>query len=173
MLRPLILPLVVFVVSCSSRPGQNQTTKDTIQISNFVQQDTATRKDSTVVKNSSGDTLIVDQLCAVFYIADSAQAEKKKKMVGTDSTYGGVDDANDDNAYYMDRAAEFLDKHKVKILSADNKKYILFKSPGNVSSVIKTDTLEELVDVFLFNPRKGFKNADILNIEGDYNKILK
>ena len=173
MLRPLIVALVTFFVSCSSRPVQNQATKDTVQISNLVKQDTTTRQDSAVVKNSSGDTLIVDQLCAVFYIADSAQAEKRKKMVGTDTTYGGVDGADDDNAYYMGRAAEFLNKHKVKILSVDDKKYILFKSPGNVSNLIKTDTLEELVDVFLFNPRKGFINADILNIEGDFNKILK
>jgi hypothetical protein len=39
--------------------------------------------------------------------------------------------------------------------------------------VIKTDTLEELVDVYLFDPHKGFIKANIINIEEDFKKFLK
>ncbi len=171
MIRPIILPLVVLFISCSSRSGQNQTTKDTVQLANPSHQDSIARQDSTRIKISLSDTLIVDQRCAVFYVADSAQAEKRLRLGGKD-TVGG-DGAGDDNAYYMDLTTKFLDKHKVKMLSADGKKYILFKSQGNVSGIINTDTLKELVDVFLFNPRKGFINTDIVNIEGDFNKLFK
>ena len=170
MVRPLTLILAILFVACSSRSGQNPT-NDTAQISNLVHQDTITRPDSVRVKKSSSDTLIVDQLCAVFYIADSTQAEKRR--IPTDTTYGGVDGADDDNAYYLNQAADFLEKQKVKILHVDGRKYILFKSQGNVSSIINTDTLQELVAVFLFDPRKRYINADIINIEVDFNKLFK
>ena len=171
MIRPLVLPLAVCFISCSSRLNQNPTTKDTLQTSNLVKQDTTTHQSSMSVKNFPGDTLIVDQRCAVFYVADSTQAEKRR--VPTDTTYGGVDGADDDNAYYLGQASEFLEKQKVKIVNVYDKKYILFKSQGNVSKVINTDTLHELVDVYLFDPRKGLIKADIINIEGDFTKLLK
>jgi hypothetical protein len=61
----------------------------------------------------------------------------------------------------------------VKIISVDDKKYILFKSRGNVSDLVNTDTLKELVDVYLVDPRKGYLNADIIDIEKDFEKFLK
>lgn len=170
MVRPLALTLSVFFVSCSSQTSQIPI-RDTVRGSDLALHDTIVHRDSILFKKSSSDTLLVDQRCAVFYIADSAQTAKRIKM-GKMDTVGG-DDYGDDNAYYLGQTAEFLDKHKVKILSVDDKKYILFKSQGNVSSVVRTDTLEELVAVFLFDPSKGFINADIVNIEGDFNKFLK
>ena len=58
-------------------PVKTRTTKDTVQLANPSHQDSIARQDSTRIKISLSDTLIVDQRCAVFYVADSAQAEKK------------------------------------------------------------------------------------------------
>lgn len=119
MIRPLILPTVLFFISCSSRPNHSPT-NDTIQVSNLNLLDTVVHPDSVLVKNFTSDTLIVDQPCAVFYIADSAQAAKREKKAGIDTGYGGVDGVGDDNAYYLDQASAFLEKQKVKILNVDD-----------------------------------------------------
>ena len=155
MLSPFTALVVILFISCSSRPGQNPSV-DTTQISNHIHDDSTFRQDSTIVKTSFGDTLVVNHSCAVFYIRESSQAEKRH-----------------DNAFYLDHAAEFLKKQKVKILRAEDKKYILFKSQGNVSKIIKTDTLEKLGNVYLFDPHKGLIKANVAYIERDFNQLFK
>lgn len=115
----------------------------------------------------NSDTLIIDKKSAVLYAPDSLQIEKQKAISEQDFYT-----VADDNLYYMHGAREFLDSIKVTILDARDKRFLKFISSDKTQQIIKLDTLKELWGIYLFDPAKKPKQADILSITEEYNNYF-
>ncbi|HET7897700.1 MAG TPA: hypothetical protein VFL47_08520, partial [Flavisolibacter sp.] len=115
------------------------------------------------------DTLTIDRKAAVFYQPDSLQMEKRMKQVGEADFRAGADDY----IFYVNRSAEYLEKHGLPVLDAKNKKYLKFVSVDKQTQVIKLDSLEELWGMYLFEPKKKPYAADMTVIEDEYKKYYK
>lgn len=112
----------------------------------------------------SGDTLTIDRKAAVFYQPDSLQIEKRMKQVGEAEFRMGMDDY----IYSLNTSVEYLQKQGLPVLDAKNRKYLKFVSAGKKLQLIKLDTLQELWGMYLFDPGKKPRYADIIDIEEDY-----
>jgi hypothetical protein len=153
-----ILFLLVFGSACHSSTSQTRKPVTTFAFAH-----------DTNKSKRADDTLFIDRRCAVLYEPDSLQIKKAKKEWGEDTFYLGADDY----LWYMHGAAEYLDSQKLKIVNAKSEKYLLFRSPAAGITLIKKDTLQELWGVFLFNPSRGIRKADITSIETDYKEFMK
>jgi hypothetical protein len=156
-----VIPVLFFLVTgiaCNSSNSKNAESAKII----------VTTQDSISTIRNHDDTVFVNDRCAVLYEPDSLQIEKAKKETGEDTFYIGTDDY----LYYMNKVEEFLDSQKVKILQVKTEKYLLFRSPTELR-LVKKDTLQDLWGVFLFNPSKGIRKADIMSIETEYDDFMK
>jgi hypothetical protein len=61
----------------------------------------------------------------------------------------------------------------VGVIHAEDKKYLKFISPDKSLTVINLDTLTDPWGMFLFNPGKKPRLADITSIEEEYNKYYE
>lgn len=70
------------------------------------------------LKRIKNDTIFIKEKCAVFITSTDKNIEKTKKEI-----YIGADDY----AWYHHEAYEFISKKKVKIISINNEKVIIFQ----------------------------------------------
>lgn len=105
----------------------------------------------------------------MFYEPASAQIEKRKKAIGEDDFYTGVEDY----AYYLNAAHDYLDSTKLPLLDAKGKQFLKFISNNQTEQIIKLDTLPELWGIYLFNSAKSAKAINITMIEEEYKSYFK
>jgi hypothetical protein len=117
----------------------------------------------------TGDTLIIQQRCAVFYAPDSVQMEKRMKLVGEEEFRAGADDY----IYYINTSVDYLEKQYLSVINAKDRKYISFITADKRSQLIKLDTLEELWGIYLFDPNKKPYHSDLTIIEEEYKEYFK
>ncbi|MFT3919399.1 hypothetical protein [Cloacibacterium sp.] len=115
------------------------------------------------LKRIKNDTIFIKEKCAVFITSTDKNIEKTKKEIGEENFYIGADDY----AWYHHEAYEFISKKKVKIISINNEKVIIFKSDlGNYT--ILRDTIKDLGSTYLFSPNKLPKKVFDIDIENEY-----
>ena len=119
--------------------------------------------------DSSCDTLIINTASAVFTEPDSLQIDARKKAAGDADFYAGADDY----MFHLNSAYEFFSSIKLKIVIAKDRKFIKFVSSQNTSKLIRLDTLPELWNVYLFDPKKEAKQIDITVIDEEYTSYFK
>lgn len=149
-----ILKLMAFnltLVSCTHGFQQNKLHTDTEQ---------------TTLKS---DTLIVDKWAAVFVEPDSLRIEKRKKEIGEEDFYIVADDY----LFYMYKSYEFLDSIKLTIITTKGEKFIKFVHHDKMQQIIQLDTIPELWNIYLFEPKSKAKKIDMTNIEEEYKNYLK
>jgi len=117
----------------------------------------------------NNDTLIINTVSAVFTEPDSLQIDARKKAAGDDDFYAGADDY----MFHLNSAHEFLKSIKLKTVIAKDKKFIKFVSSDNTAHLIRLDTLPELWNVYLFDPKKKAKQIDITVIDEEYTSYFK
>ena len=115
------------------------------------------------LKRIKNDTIFIKEKCAVFITSTDKNIEKTKKEIGEENFYIGADDY----AWYHHEAYEFISKKKVKIISINNEKVIIFKSDlGNYT--ILRDTIKDLGSTYLFSSNKLPKKVFDIDIENEY-----
>ena len=75
--------------------------------------------------------------------------------------------------FHLNSAYEFFSSIKLKSVIAKDKKFIKFVSNENTSQLIRLDTLPELWNVYLFDPKKEAKQIDITAIDEEYTSYFK
>ncbi|MGF7039468.1 hypothetical protein [Mucilaginibacter lappiensis] len=125
---------------------------------------------SIAIKNNvdKQDTLTVDSIAAVFTKVDAVEIEKRRKKYGDDAFYASADDA----VYYSSQSHEYLSKQKLRIIDAQDQKFLKFVKADKTVMIIKLDTVAQLFNLYLFDPAKVPVNVDMTNIEDDYKKYF-
>ena len=131
------------------------------------QQSEIASKINEAIPNS--DTLIISEKSAIFYQPDSMQIEKRKKEVGEENFYIGIDDY----AFYINSSFEFLDSIKQPVIEVVGKKVLKFIYSNKQTEVIKLDTLPELWGMYFFSPEKMPRLVDMTIIEEEYKNYFK
>lgn len=123
----------------------------------------------TIQKALKNDTLIVDKWAAVFVEPDSLRIEKRKKEIGEEDFYIVADDY----LFYMYKSHKFLDSVKLPIITTNGEKYIKFVYHDKQQQIIQLDTIPELWNIYLFEPKSKAKKIDMTTIEEEYKNYLK
>jgi hypothetical protein len=113
------------------------------------------------------DTLFVISRSAISVWLDTVTLEKRRKQYGDDSFYT----VSDDEVYYRSQADSVLRSHKLPIIDAREYKYLKFVQYNKLFKIIKIDTLSFIHTVYLFDPSKTPRNADVTDIENEYNRF--
>lgn len=116
------------------------------------------------------DTLLIDQTSAVFYHPDSLQLEKIRKIVDSN-----VFNATLHEYFYQMRNAKIIinkDWPHIKIIEANNARYLNFKKNNNVITIIDLDTKGDPHGLFLFQPGQDPRHADMMNIETELSRYF-
>lgn len=109
------------------------------------------------------DTLVIDFVAAVFYHPDSLQLLKIQQVVDS-----AVYDATMHEYFYQMRNSRIvLNKYwpNIKIIDANNVRYLLFKKRNNETKVVDLDTKGDPHGLFLFDDEQDPEQADMMNID--------
>jgi hypothetical protein len=145
--------IILILVSCSIKSAKHKSDSLHVIVDSQISQ--------AITMNL--DTLTITKRSSVFYSPDSIQISKRKKEIGEETFYAGADDY----LYYMHTSYDFLDSIKLPIFESKEKKYLKFVGNDKIEYIIKLDTLPELWGVYLFDPRKRPKIADMTNISDE------
>jgi len=115
----ILISSVFFLFGCNQSDSKQEVFKKT---------NISTKPDN---KPSNTDTLLVDDSCAVFIIADSVQINKRKQESG-ERFYEGAGDY----MFYLNESQRFLDSVKLKTVRCEGKKYLQFTNHKNYTETI-------------------------------------
>jgi hypothetical protein len=115
------------------------------------------------------DTLVITYQSAVIFAPDSFKINKQIKAVGEENYKIGYDD----EAGLFQQADEFFESVKLPSVFADSCNYLKFVQQNGTITIIKTDSLKDLYGLFLFDPKKSPKLADVTMAEEEYAKYFK
>lgn len=161
MKRIFIISIVFAVISLLATSCSNNTTKkEEAQEKPNQEKPLLTKPPSTYQ-----DTLLIDRTAAVFYHPDSVQLEKIKKI--EDST---VYEGTMHEYFYQMRNARMVIKKSwpnIRIIEANNVRYLLFKNKNNETTIIDLDTKGDPHGLFLFDQKHAPEQADMMNIDNE------
>lgn len=149
-----------FIVACNNDINNNISIplKDTVSVKAITS--------SVPVLNN--DTLFVYEQAAVFVIPDSSRIAKRIKEIGAEN----FQISEDDYAFYLNAASDFLDSAKINTLYTKDKKLIKFIGADSTYEIIECNKLPELWSIYFFDPAKKSKHADMTIIEEEYKKYF-
>ena len=156
-----VISILVFA-SCSSNPVQQHEEKNTSSSGLQVQ---------TKPPSDFRDTMQIDFPAAVFYHPDSLQLEKIKGL--TDSA---IFDATMHEYFFQMRNARMSIKRdwpQLKIVEARNVRFLLFRGETYDSTLIDLNTKNDSHGLFLFQPGKKPRFADMMNIDSELSFYFK
>jgi len=147
--------LLICLMNLSGCSGQQETVKEE-KVKKTEQQ--------VIVKPGSSyqDTLIVNSISAVFFMADSVQMEKFGKVV----SLMALESFKHDCFYQMRNSRTVLKASwpKVNMIEAVNKRYLLFIKEDGTKVCTDIDKLDAC-GLLLFNRKKDPQNVDMTNID--------
>ena len=111
------------------------------------------------------DTLLIDRIAAVFYHPDSAQLEKIKQIEDSMVYEGTMHEY-----FYQMRNSRIVIKKSwpnIRIIEADNFRYLLFKKKNNETTIIDLDTKGDPHGLFLFDQKHDPEQVDMMNIDNE------
>lgn len=150
-----MIALLLFIGSC------NQEHNEKIQ-----QSQTSKKTKPHIIKkpgSSFNDTLIIKGNSAVFYIPDSVQMEKIKKINEKE-----VFDLLTHNCHYqMQNAREVLKKDwpQIKIIETSRYRFLLFAKVNKDKTCIDLNDKNDICGLFLFDMKKDPALVDMPNID--------
>ena len=156
-----IVSILSLTASCSNNPAKDKEKNTSLPV-----QQVHIKPPSTFQ-----DTMQIDLPAAVFYVPDSLQLEKIKKL--TDSA---IFDATMHEYFFQMRNARMSIKKnwlRVKIVEAKNIRVLLFKGKGNDSTYIDLNTRNDSHGLFLFQPGQKPHYADMMNIDTELGYYFK
>ena len=156
-----VISILVFA-SCNSNPVQQHEEKNTPSSGLRVH---------TKPPSDFRDTMQIDFPAAVFYHPDSLQLEKIKGL--TDSA---IFDATMHEYFFQMRNARMSIKRdwpQLKIVEARNVRFLLFRGKANDSTLIDLNTKNDSHGLFLFQPGKKPRFADMMNIDSELSFYFK
>jgi hypothetical protein len=115
------------------------------------------------------DTLVINYQSAVIFGPDSFKINKQIKAVGEEYYRIGFDD----EAGLFHEADQFFQSVKLPSVFADSCNYLKFVQQNGNITIIKTDSLKDLYGLFLFDPKKPPKLADVTMAEEEYAEYFK
>jgi len=146
--------IIIFLVSCSNGNEKNNSVKNTAE-----KKDTSAGKPS----RSLSDTLIIDFPSVVFYIPDSQQLEKIKKIVTQNEFSTEVH-----NCFYLMRNARNVLKQywpKIHIIEITANRYLLFVRADKSKTIVDLNSKGDFCGMYLFDGKKSPELADMMNID--------
>lgn len=152
---PLPVGLLMLIASCK------QLNKEKIQ----PLETSKVTKAQIIKKPASGfnDTLIIKSNSAVFYVPDSVQMEKIKKVNQKE-----VFDLLTHNCHYqMQNARQVIKKDwpKIKIIETSTHRYLLFEKANKDEKCIDLNEKNDICGLFLFDGKKDPALVDMPNID--------
>ena len=153
--------VLLLTASCSSNPVRDKEKKAS----------PSSHQALTKPPSTFQDTMQIDLPAAVFYVPDSLQLEKIKKL--TDSA---IFDATMHEYFFQMRNARMSIKRDwplLKIAEAKNVRFLLFRGKGNDSTYIDLNTKNDSHGLFLFQPGKKPHYADMMNIDTELGYYFK
>ncbi len=105
--------------------------------------------------------------CAVILEPDSLKVKKLKAENPGDNFYTAADDW----LYYIATSQHYLDSLKVRTIHRTSKGKLLFRATNGTNYSFNTDSV--YWGVVLFNGKTKPVNADVTNIDVDYNRYMK
>jgi hypothetical protein len=114
-----------------------------------------------ILHASSNDTLTINTRTAVFVEQDSTMIQKRRHALGDHDFQIGLDDY----AYYAQEAFNYFEKNNIPFKEARGKSFIRFVNENGATQIIRVDSLEELWTIWLFQPGKEARRADMTDIE--------
>ena len=131
--------------------------------------DSVTEKTIEPPQQRQSDTLVITSKTAVFYEPDSIQIAKRKKEIGEENFRIGFDDY----AFSVNSSIEFLEKEKLPVVDAKDKKYLKFIKANRTSRIIKIDSLADLWGIYLFDPSKEPYSADMTIMDEEFEQYFR
>lgn len=143
-----------------------------LSISVFFSCNDGKNNDAAEVKEKTGfskpssnyqDTLVIDFTAAVFYHPDSLQLLRIQQVVDSP-----VYDATMHEYFYQMRNARIAlnkDWPNIRIIEANNVRYLLFKKSNNEIKIVDLDTKGDPHGLFLFDREQDPEPADMMNID--------
>lgn len=144
--------VTVLPVSCNSHKSEQPTNGGRVQKASIMKPG-----------SSFSDTLVIDFPATVFYRPDSLQLEKIRKV--TDPA--AFDGMMHEYEYLVKNARRVIKKTipEVKIIDAQNVRYLVFLKDDQTAQTVDLDTKGEPFGLVLFNRKKAPVSADMANIE--------
>ena len=111
------------------------------------------------------DTLVINKTAAVFYHPDSLQL-KKIKAIEDSMIFEGT---MHEYFYQMRNARMVIGKGwpNIKIIEANNVRYLLFKKKNNETIIIDLDTKGDPYGLLLFDQKHSPALVDMMNIDNE------
>jgi sugar/nucleoside kinase (ribokinase family) len=129
---------------------------------------TTTQTDSTANKQVPAtphrDTVTITERSALFFSPDSLQIEKAKHEGPEEDFYT----AADDYVYYTSEAGMYFDSVKLKSIHIQGEKVLRFVQANGTTTAFDLDTIQDLWGIYLFDPSKPPRFADILDAKEEY-----
>ena len=151
----ILIGAFIYLYSCTNTESSKKNNTEIPATSHAVQ----------YKKPSSGfsDTLVINEISAVFYNPDSLQLNKiqaitKKELYETDVH----------NCFYLMRNARMVLKKywpRIHIVETSEYRYLLFVKADNSRTCIDLDTKEDMCGILLFDRKKGPELIDMMNID--------
>ena len=150
-LRSIIPALILLTITCSCHHDQHS------RHHKKHKQKSITNK----------DTFFVATRSAISIWLDTATMEKRRKQYGDE----GYDIGLDDDLFYSSISDSVLRSHHLPVINADGYKYLKFIQSSRVSTVVRIDTIQQLYTLYFFDPSKAPLDADVTDIEAEYNRF--
>ena len=112
---------------------------------------------------SFDDTLVINDISAVFYTPDSLQLDKIKAISKKESYETEVH-----NCFYLMRNARIVLKKywpKIHIIETKTNRYLLFIMKDKNKTCIDLNSHGDMCGIFLFDAKKEPELADMMNID--------
>jgi hypothetical protein len=106
---------------------------------------------------------------AVFADLDTLTLEKRRQKNDDELFYAG----SDDYVYYSSIADSVLRSKHLPIIYNGAHHYLKFVQFNGLTTIIRIDTLSQMSNCFLFDPKKAPINVDLTDIENEFRKFLR
>jgi hypothetical protein len=112
-------------------------------------------------------TLVIKSRCAIIFGPDSDKI-KKNKIENTEAFFIAADDA----MFYISQARDFLQTKDIKIVQTDSR-IMNFYFNNQMIAHIDLNKQPNLWGTLLFNGTEAPTIGDLIDIEPDFNKVMK
>jgi len=160
-MRILLTLLLFFLFAC----GVTENNKDIEDKPDSLSMKAENIQESSSI--DSGDSLIVQGICAVLFIPDSAKIKELKKGA-SDEDFSTV---ADDNMWYIAKAREFLKKQDINVFDTQKKVIVFVKSSGE-RTIFDISSPKFDWGLLLFNGTDKPMDASLTEVEEDYQKYF-
>jgi hypothetical protein len=159
----ITLMIMFFLAACEAGPKhENHELRDSIK----------TRKPEILKKPSSSyqDSLFINSPAAIFFVPDSLQMEKIRRV-----NEKGIYESLTHDCYYQMRNAQLVIERnwpEIRIIRDSNARWLIFKKPTGTITV-DLDEVNNICGIYLFDGVKDPIRIDMTNIDSELGFYFK